>query len=359
MKNEEKISWYGRLVRDADGMRWFHHTASGFAFRFCGTRAKALIKADNYASDRDRPYLAVLTDGQHSDRAIRIPLTEREQWIVLAQGLEHGVHEIRVLKCSEQTANADASSRFALEEIVTDGEMEEPPAHGDRRMEFYGDSITCGYGVEARQDDTEFTTSTENGLRAYAFLAAESLHAECNCISASGWPLWNSGWNDARMYTKWDKADFAGDVPWDFTQFIPDVVVINLGTNDNGYLAEHPDKLDDYLQAYASMVRKLAAYYPKASIVAAWGMMAPADTPANGSEWLSVLEKLRAEGICVYPLRLSGVVDFAPDSRLGHPGVRAHRRAARELAAFVSALTGWEGREGFLDEPAQDEKKPQ
>lgn len=356
MKNEDKISWYGRLVRDPKGIRWFHHTASGYAFRFCGACAKALIKADNYASNRDRPYLAVLIDGQNPDRAIKIPLTERKQWIVLAQGLEHGMHEIRVLKCSEQTANADASSRFALEDILTDGEMVEPPAHRDRRMEFYGDSITCGYGVEARQDDTEFMTSTENGLRAYAFLAAESLNAECNCISASGWPLWNSGWNNARMYTKWDKADFSGDVLWDFTQFIPDVVVINLGTNDNGYLVEHPDELEGYLQAYASLVRKLAAYYPKASIVAAWGMMAPADTPANGSEWLSLLENLRTEGISIYPLRLSGVADFASDSRLGHPGIRAHRRAARELAAFVSALTGWEGREGFFAELERDAK---
>ena len=124
-------------------------------------------------------------------------------------------------------------------------------------------------------------------------------------------------------------------------------MVVNLGTNDENYLSSLAGEAQkrakaDYLSAYADFVRRIDNAYVGVKIVAVWGMMCGENAQANDGEWLEMLARLRAEGIRITPLRLSGTEQNPEDIRLGHPGPLTHRKAARQLAEYVSALTGWE-----------------
>lgn len=48
----------------------------------------------------------------------------------------------------------------------------------ERRIEFIGNSITCGYGVESENPSDPFTYETENHFYTYAARTARALKAQ-------------------------------------------------------------------------------------------------------------------------------------------------------------------------------------
>lgn len=56
-------------------------------------------------------------------------------------------------------------------------------------MEFIGDSITCGYGVDDEVAEHQFKTATEDVTRAYAYKTARMLNADYSMFSASGYGI--------------------------------------------------------------------------------------------------------------------------------------------------------------------------
>ncbi len=53
-------------------------------------------------------------------------------------------------------------------------------------MEFIGNSITCGYGIEAGSKFMHFSDSNENHYYTYAGIAAHRLNAESMAVARSG-----------------------------------------------------------------------------------------------------------------------------------------------------------------------------
>ena len=47
----------------------------------------------------------------------------------------------------------------------------------DIKIEFIGDSITCGYGIDEMNEKGYFSTATENFTKSYAYITAENLGA--------------------------------------------------------------------------------------------------------------------------------------------------------------------------------------
>ena len=54
------------------------------------------------------------------------------------------------------------------------------------KLEFIGDSITCGYGIEGIWEIDTFTTQQERPDKAYAFRTAKALGAQVQLCSWSG-----------------------------------------------------------------------------------------------------------------------------------------------------------------------------
>ena len=137
----------GRTVMDG-GMLWMLSSLSEAGFRVTGARhLEMVLQSDDTTSDPARAHLtpryAVLVDGDIvMDHCMREP---EETITVFDSGAPWGA-EIRFRKLSECT-----QSILAIREIRTDGKivpLEEP----GQKIEFIGDSITCGYGVEGKNE---------------------------------------------------------------------------------------------------------------------------------------------------------------------------------------------------------------
>ena len=138
-------------------------------------------------------------------------------------------------------------STVGIKEIRCVGSAIKPTEKKDMLIEFIGDSITCGYGIDDPDKDHHFVTATEDVTKAYAYLTAKTLDADYSMLSFSGYGI-ISGYTDndnkvsaqtvPQFYTKlgysWGKnGDFSPqESEWEFSGRQPDLVVVNLGTND-------------------------------------------------------------------------------------------------------------------------------
>ncbi len=148
---------FGRAAEDG-GMLWLMSSLSEIGFEVSGAaEVKLALKADDTVSDPTRldlrPRYAVHVDGE---RVLDTRMTEDTETVTVLQDAARGTHTVRLVKLSECT-----QSLMAVRGIITDGTVAPLPEAG-RRIEFIGDSITCGYGVEESDPEKGFTTATEN-----------------------------------------------------------------------------------------------------------------------------------------------------------------------------------------------------
>lgn len=175
--------------------------------------------------------------------------------VAIAADLPNIEHEVTIFKRQDEGNN-----RFDVYGILLDeGAKLMPTATPlpERRIEVYGDSVTCGERCEAAcyvgQADPEVDLSPySNAWYSYAAITARNLGAQAHLVSQGGTTLLDGiGWFHAPDYigmeSIWDKSVYntqlGGTSPWDFAQYTPHVVVVALGQND-----AHPRDFmaDDY-----------------------------------------------------------------------------------------------------------------
>lgn len=187
---------------------------------------------------------------------------------------------VRIAKITES-----AQSYAGIKELVLDknGKISPSPAK-DLKIEFIGDSITCGYGVEADGANNSFTTQTENAEKAYAYLTAKALNADYSLVSYSGYGIYSGYTGDGNRNTLslvppvYPKVCFnysdgsKNNLEWDFGSFKPQIVVINLGTNDDSYCKDQAKK-QLYVDSYVEFLKDVRSKNPDAYIVCSLGIM--------------------------------------------------------------------------------------
>ena len=229
------LSIFGRTY-SKDGMIFFNWSGSGFSFEFTGTRASAEIFAgDALPCPEERPYIGVFTDGSAVCTA-RFALDSPRRIYTLTEGLPYGRHTVKIVKQTEMYYGS-----AALCGIETDGEIL-PILRRKKRIEFIGDSITCGYGNISSNANPDFTTAEENFSLTYAALACERLGAEPFCVAASGNGIYHDyGLGTVNLipelyrYTDFVHLKDGENCEWDFYADGADAVVIKLGQNDANY----------------------------------------------------------------------------------------------------------------------------
>ena len=142
-----------------------------------------------------------------------------------------------------------------------------PPPWPARKLMFIGDSLTCGEYNERFPNENDSTPRSTNAARSYGMLLARWLGAQVHLISYGGRGItrdW-SGKTDVNIVpvffprTLPDKEGF----PWDPSRYVPDVIVINDGTDfDAG-----PQDEAKFTDAYAAFVGQVRAAYPSAFIL--------------------------------------------------------------------------------------------
>ena len=167
-----------------EGELWMASSLCEVGFRLKGASFLTFaLKADGTVTDPERSRLTPRYAIRVNGRLVRdAHLSEPEESISLPSEELAGEPEIRLIKLSECT-----QSLFALTDLRTDGEISPLPARPGR-ISFIGDSITCGYGVEAENGLERFSTFTENAEKSYAGLVSEALDMdrELDCYSGYG-----------------------------------------------------------------------------------------------------------------------------------------------------------------------------
>jgi lysophospholipase L1-like esterase len=217
-----------------------------------------------------------------------------------------------------------------------------PVAQTVRRMEFIGNSITCGYGNEGPDQDCKFSGTTENGYMAYGAITARNLKAEYVAVPFSGKGLtrnYDEGPHET-MPQLYDRIlANKPDLKWDFKKYTADVVVINLGTND--FAHSNPDSAL-FVQTYIKFIGTIRSNYPNASIICLTGSMMSGEALSALKRYIqAVLAELNKKGdnkVYTFNMSAQGSLGFGCD---WHPNVKQHQKNAEELTGFVKGKMGW------------------
>ena len=259
--------------------------------------------------------------------------------ITLASGLSSGNHTLAFVRRTEAWVGDVQFKGFT----ATGGQLLAPPAASSRRIEFVGDSITCGYGNEGPNQYQSFTTQNENAYLAYGPVTARALNADEFNICWSGKGVIRNYGGDT---TDLMPSLYARILPYDTTTlwnpsgWIPQVVVINLGTND--FASGIPDQTA-FTSGYANFVNQIRSQYPNAHIYIALGPMLSGDSLTSARSYLTtVVNQFHSAGdanvhFIEFPTQ-DGSLGYGED---WHPSVAEHGVMADQLINQIKADLGW------------------
>lgn len=266
-----------------DDVLWAAFSGAGAEFIYTGKKLDITIvgdgastagNADNYAR------VAIYVDGE---RVIDDMLDEKEKTYTAFESDSEKSVNVQIIKLSEC-----AMSTFGIKPIkLGEGEKIEPAKAKELKIEFIGDSITCGYGVDDPDKEHHFKTSTEDVTKAYAYKTAQALDADYSMVSISGYGI-ISGYTDSGKkpeqtipqyydklgfsYNKFaDSLEVAG-LEWNFDNYKPDIVVINLGTNDMSY-AKNELTQAEFEEGYIEFLKQVRSHNPDSYIFCTYGVM--------------------------------------------------------------------------------------
>lgn len=289
LENKKNYRLSGRTTWQ-ENVLYLGYSASFLEVSFRGTRAEAEFVTDRLDwEESNRAWVAVFVNGAETP-ALRFPLTKEKECFVLYESAETAEVTLRIMKYSEAAFGAVGIARLEAE-----GELLPPPAAKEKKIEVIGDSITCGYGIEGVVDVDTFTTAQENPWNAYACRIARMLDAEFSLISWSGNGIishWipedvNEPRNDeALMPELYFYEDYSADfrrnkartdyIKREFTAYQPELIIINLGTNDGSYTRNIPARDRAFVNGYVKFLRQVREVNPKANILCTVGVMATA-----------------------------------------------------------------------------------
>ena len=154
------------------------------------------------------------------------------------------------------------------------------PARPTRRIEVIGDSITAGSGVEPGLNQVNCPgNAAQNAYLTYGAELARNLNAEFHITAAGGRGImenYECGSSDTLPagYDHVNQRDLNSAL-WDHNKYVPDAIIINLGTNDFGPDQCNkppispecdPTKFQRLITTFEEFVTKLRGYYPDAHI---------------------------------------------------------------------------------------------
>jgi len=206
----------------------------------------------------DKGKLGVVINDDFENESIIIVENKGEQTITIAENLKKDIYKIEIVKQNSQETN-----RLIFKSLWFDGEMLEKPSDKELKIQFIGDSFSCGVGAEPVYEGNYYIAGFGDVYyHSYNMFCARKLNAEIStcAIPGYGYYIGASGNLNNNLYNYLDKALFWQDVAYDNSQFLADVVVIELGLNDyNGILNKEcvveDDQADAIVQNYIDKIR--------------------------------------------------------------------------------------------------------
>lgn len=327
--DDSRITWIGRTVVE-DGTVSYSWSGVTARIRFEGTGLTMKC------SDTKNDWFNVWVDKQPVAKEDSRFVVKGGQTVVLAENLGKGVHDVVLQKRTEAEQGTMSVSSFTC-----DGKFLQAEGLKERKIEFIGDSYTCGFGTEGASREEKFLPETENVNLTYAAILGRYFNADIHTVSHSGRGIirnYDSGASGDTMVNRYlNSHDSAEGPAWAVSSFVPDVVVIYLGTND--FSCNIQPKLNRWCSEYAKLLREVRGFYgPDVPILC---------LASKADELMDYYVEQAAERSGVDNVHFAAILKDAhnSDSDLGsswHPNYRGHRKVASCVIPFISTLTGWD-----------------
>lgn len=331
--NDKRIAYEGRIAftNDAATLHWPGVSAT---IRFKGSSLLAELKDADTAN-----YYNIIIDNRTIQRLHTDP---QKRTYTLASGLPYGEHSVQIFKRTEWDKGKTFLYSFSSDEPIHWLKPIKKPA---RKIEFFGNSITCGYAIEDTVTDLSYGYF-ENNYDSYAAITARHFNAQYHCTAKSGIGITIS-WFPLTMDEMYNRlAPQDSNSKWNFKKYTPQLVIINLLQNDSWLvnMPEHDEFKRQFgstkpseefiINAYQKFVKTIRNTYPKAQIICMLGNM---DVSRENSPWPGYVEK------AVTPLNDKNIFTFFVPYKGtdGHPKTAEQKQLAELLIKFIDEHIKW------------------
>lgn len=318
----------GRVDRSNAAEPRFWASGVYMTIRFKGSYCVLEIK-DEEKWGKSHNYLHIIVDNANP---VRIQTKSSSNRIVMASGLSDSEHEIVVCKDTE------ASIGYLQPVAVICPQLLPPRKAPKRKIEFIGNSITCGmgnYDAGIKCGSGEWYDQ-HSAYMAYGPQTARLLDAQWQLTSESGIGLIKSCCDKKNVMPQlFDKTDINKDgIPWNFKLYQPDVVTVCLGQNDG---------IQDstaFCNAYVNFIQTIRRQYPRAELVLLTSPMADKPLDSTLRRYIDAVEQrlhqLGDQRVSHYFFqnRYTGGCSF-------HPNLQEHTAMAAELSAYIRKKMKW------------------
>jgi len=307
----------------------FYWAGNSATIGFTGTSLSVVL--DNAKGDN---YFDIIIDGDGADRHV-IKCEKDKHTYAVAENLKDVKHTVQVFRRIDPPFSV---TEFDGIEIGKNDSVFRPDIHHKFKIEYYGDSITPGYGVlDTTGGKHDGDPDMMDNYVAYDAFTARHFDADYRSISRSGIGIIKSWYPLVmpQMYNRLDPNDPSSQ--WDFSKWTPDIVVINLFQNDSWLLPKekNPPSKEKIIEAYINFVQTLRSKYPKADFICMLGNM---DITKKGSSWpgyvKTAVSRLKKKGDHhIYTL----IVPFKQTG--GHPHVAKQKSMPKVLYAKILEIS--------------------
>ncbi|KAF2847744.1 carbohydrate esterase family 2 protein [Plenodomus tracheiphilus IPT5] len=334
LEDVQAVRFLGRVNPSTRELTW---PGTGVSFTFTGTSASIGLES---VTGTNSVQLQV-------DSETSIILDVNGSSISTPKGLKPGKHTVILRKRSEALYGS-----IFIGNVTTDGTFGRDIIP-NRKIEVIGDSITVGYGLDGTNPCSN-SAALENNPKTYAALAADALGADYSIVAWSGIGLtrnYVSSTPDPSpiMPDRWTR--YGAQDPKDSYTFpadrTPDVVVINLGTNDFGYQTGVRDPINPaaYTNATVAFVKTIKSHYKHAVFFLLTSPMLNDGYPSAADAQKTTQRKalgaardlLKGTKVEVVDLPSQGS-DVACDY---HPNAATHKEDAGILVEAIRRVVGW------------------
>ena len=345
--DEKHVKVMGRTFTDANGSRWLNNLCSGVEFSFTGTKASIDVQA---VSNENKDHLGRIAIYVNEKLVVDDLIDEMNKTYDFFESEEEQTVSVKIMRLSES-----AYIPFAIDSInVTSTAEIQPTAVKSRKIEFIGDSITCGYGVDDQSTTSHWSTSNSDGSKAFAYKTAQKLGAEYSMFAASGFGV-ISGYTGGDINTLQTIPQYYGsqgfswytlpngkqsmDIAWDFDVDEPDAIVINLGTNDSSYTRNDEAKKAAFVEKYIDFLKQIRSTNPTATIFCTLGTMGQDLYPQVEEAVASYSKETGDKNITSLQFDVQNMNDGVCVD--WHPTETTHEKASDTLADYMSYVMGW------------------
>ena len=312
-------------------------TASSVSFNFTGSKCDiSLQSVDSYEHHN---YVALVLDGKYIGK-IRIEKGAAQSFPIKTTGNKK-VHKLEIYK------NTEAQSGNILF-AGTNAKLTSIAVKKKKKIEYIGDSITCGAASDSVDCDKGEYMDHHNGYYAYGPRISRKIGVDYLVSSVSGIGMYRN-WNDENkdeaimpdVYQNLYLTKDPSKPKYDFA-FHPDIISIALGTNDfsrgDGKKERLPFNAEKYVSNYINFIKMLYKHNPNAQIVITNSPMVNGERAVVFEDCLNKVKSAFASDKTHKPILIFKFKPMTPKGCLGHPDVSDHKVLADEYAPFLKKL---------------------